>query len=88
MAVPEGLDLDVWIVPEAKPVVHTVKYENTGEKKNKKDKKGKAKENGSNNASKRGKKNNMKEDLAPMTQEEIDAAEERAKVIIMCFAWR
>lgn len=84
MAVPEGLDLDAWIVPEAKPVVHVVQYENTGDKK-KKNKKGKAKDDGGNYATKKSKKKNMKEELVPMTHEEIDAAEERAKVINITF---
>lgn len=84
VAVPEGLDLDAWIVPEAKPVVHVMQYENTDDKK-KKNKKGKAKADGGNYTTKKSKKKNMKEELVPMTQEDIDVAEERAKVINRTF---
>ncbi|KAI5116434.1 hypothetical protein M0805_000213 [Coniferiporia weirii] len=80
---PEGLDLDAWIVPRAKPAAK-VAEEVVGEvRKKKKDRKGKGKvkdvgEDGE--ASKVGaKKGKKKEPGAGMTEEEIAEAEERAK---------
>ncbi|KAH8101043.1 Adaptor protein complex AP-3 delta subunit [Phellopilus nigrolimitatus] len=79
VAVPDGLDLDAWIVPQAKPVVEE-HADGTGEiKKKKKDRKGKGKDVGEDGM--KSKKNGKKKSKVPedeMTQEDIAKAEERA----------
>lgn len=86
IAIPEGLDLDTWIVPEAKPVVHQLEPDDTGvRRKKKKDKKGKSKAEGEGDGPKIMKKKgkSAREPIGePITREEIEAAEERAKVTI------
>ena len=79
----EGLDLEAWIVPEAKPHLLEIEDHEPGVKK-KKDRKGKGKDIGERETRRKGKKKvqtNVQED---MTQEDIIAQEERAKVTI-CF---
>lgn len=84
--VPEGLDLDAWIVPEANVALRHEK-EKTTEKKKKKDKKGKSKETGSTREREerhgsRSSRTNTHE--AGRTQEEIRAEQEEiAKVCVL-----
>lgn len=79
--VPEGLDLDAWIVPEANTALRVEKERKTAEKKKRKDKKGKSKQTsstgehveGSGGTSSR-KRTNAFED--GRTKEEIQAEQE------------
>lgn len=79
--VPEGLDLDAWIVPQAKPAVREPVEGQDGQKK-RRDKKGKAKDTGSSvrNLRKNGKKKAKDTDPAVAVSVEATESEERAKV--------
>lgn len=84
VAIPEGLDLDAWIVPQAKPAVDEPAAE-VGVKKKKKGGKGKGKERDTGDGSGKSKKSGKKKagvTVPELTQEEIAEAEERARV---CF---
>lgn len=79
--VPEGLDLETWIVPRAMPAIAEVSE--TGFKK-KKDKKGKGKSEAADEAGgtkKSGKKKKKNKEIV-LTEEELAEAEERAKVCV------
>ncbi|THH03450.1 hypothetical protein EW145_g6241 [Phellinidium pouzarii] len=86
VAVPEGLDMDAWIMPQAKPIADESVDVDGAVKKKKKDRKGKGKDRdvaeGSGKSKKGGKekaKEKAKEKGSRMTEEETAEAEERAR---------